>query len=148
MRRKGKVVAASVDGGRTVTGVIREVTFVVEGAPVPKGRPIFSRWSKHARTPDATRAYEERVRLRALEATGRARWTIGPNDVVAMTLVVSREHLLAGGDLDNIAKAVKDACNGVLYKDDCRVVSLTARLTKGEPFVCVTAAAMHRKDWQ
>lgn len=51
------------------------------------------------------------------------------------------------GDLDNIAKAVKDACNGVLYKDDCRVVSLTARLTKGEPFVCVTAASMHRKDW-
>ncbi len=121
---------------------------MVEGAPVPKERPLFVRGQKRPITRKATRSYEEHVRWRALEAVQRDGWTIGPHDVVTMTLVVSRVHLLAGGDLDNIAKAIKDACNGVLYKDDCRVVSLTAKLTKGEPYVCVTAGRMHRKDWR
>lgn len=131
------------------------LTFVVAGEPVPKGRGLASVAPKGAkrklivRTPERTRAYEEKVRWTARAAVSRGRWKIGKADVYRLAIVVSREHLLQGGDLDNIVKAIKDACNGVLYTDDCRVVAVDARLRKSEveSFVTVTAERFARKDW-
>ena len=36
------------------------------------------------------------------------------------------------GDADNLAKAVLDACNGILYKDDRQIVELHCYKHKGE----------------
>lgn len=133
---------------------VDRMTFVVEGHPVPKGRGIASvapRGSKRriiVRTPGETKAYEEKVRWKARTAASRVRWKIGKADVYHLTIIVGRESLLQGGDLDNIVKAIKDACNGVVYTDDCRVVAVTARLQESaEPFVTVTAERFARKDW-
>ncbi len=38
-------------------------------------------------------------------------------------------------DLDNVVKAIKDGCNGVAWKDDSQVVSLSARKIYGPPSV-------------
>lgn len=39
---------------------------------------------------------------------------------------VKREHMTARPDLDNYLKAVMDAFNGIVYKDDSQIVKFTA----------------------
>lgn len=109
------------------------IEFVVEGTPVPKGRP---RLGKHGTyTPDKTRLYERRVAYCAREVM-RGR---DPIDTVVQvelrmyfpltaTLEKSksnRQFALDGvilpigkTDGDNCLKSVLDACNGIIYIDD------------------------------
>ncbi len=127
------------------------ITFVVEGVPVPKGRPRFAKVGNVLRTytPEATARYETLVRWRAREAVAKHGWVIGEDDVCRLKLVVNRQYLIKGGDCDNIAKAIGDACNGTLYTDDCRVVSASVELhALGlTPSVQVTCERFDRKDW-
>lgn len=118
------------------------IYFVVYGEPKGKGRPRASSRGGFVRmyTPAATMAYEAEIARLAEKARGD--W---PVLATPMSLRVVAHHAipvswskrkqqqaLAGElipgkpDLDNVAKAVLDALNGVIYEDDKQVIKLVA----------------------
>lgn len=117
-----------------------QVIFSVYGQPVPKKRPRVTRYG-HAYTPKESLAYETEVALMAKSAMGTSEALETP---VAAYIYINyavppsyskkrREACLNGserptganlGDIDNVAKQILDACNGIVYKDDRQVVSL------------------------
>lgn len=111
---------------------------IVEGEPKGKGRPRFTR-AGHAYTPARTREYEDLIALRALQEM-RGRHPI-PRDVPLHVKIIAifgvpvswpkkkRLAALQGvlrhtqkPDYDNVAKAVCDALNGIVFEDDCQIV--------------------------
>lgn len=99
----------------------------------------------HAVTPRATRAWEtlvERHAWLAMRAAGLSAFE-GP-----VSLVLTFGLAAWRGDLDNYVKAVCDALNGVVYKDDRQVVQLTACKLKrpSKPFVRITVTPLP-DDW-
>lgn len=134
-------------------------SFIIEGIPVAKGRPRLTTRNGFARayTPDKTRRFETVV-------ADEARTAIGPIDPYAgaveleahFTIPIPKSWrksdkaaALAGTlfpaskpDIDNYLKAIADGMNGVVYCDDCQIVS--ARLTKRygeEPGIAITVRA-------
>jgi Holliday junction resolvase RusA-like endonuclease len=119
------------------------VTFHVPGIPVGKQRPRISTRGGFVRsfTPPKTVSYEGLVSLAAERSMAGRDLLTGP---VAMSLKITlpiaqswslkkknaalRGEIRPTGrpDLDNIAKAISDACNGIVYGDDSQVVLLTA----------------------
>ena len=127
-------------------------TFTIPGPPVGKGRPRLGRGG-HVYTPAKTAAYEKKVRVLALAALGgRCSLAKGP---VGVTIVLQvpwpqrvpkrlREAYRDEGcffvgrpDLDNCAKAILDAMNGVIYLDDAQVSQLQIQRYRG-PIAQVT----------
>ena len=116
------------------------ITFGVDGIPVAKGRPRFKRVGNFVQTytPNKTATWEETVRQAAKNAMGTTDLLETP---VTMALYFRlpmpqswskkrKEGALKGleaptkkPDWDNLGKAVSDALNGVVYKDDSLVVS-------------------------
>lgn len=122
-----------------------KVQFTVPGPPVAKGRPRFGKHGTY--TPPKTAAYEQLVRACYLAQCGGQKLT-GALQVSLLALFPipksapkkARAEMLSGGklpdkkpDLDNIAKAVLDALNGVAYGDDAQVTDLLARKRYGDP---------------
>lgn len=111
------------------------VSFDVFGKVRGKGRPRFTRGGRPY-TPKATRDYEAAIRDAFENATGRPPEPFsGPIAVSIMTYrqlpkstpkSVSSEPDTHKPDIDNVAKIVLDALNGVAWEDDAQVVSLTA----------------------
>lgn len=101
---------------------------VIPGKPIPKGRPRFGRGG-HTITPKATRAYERHAKACVQAHALAARWKALAGDVNVTILLVfpNRVH----GDVDNCAKAVLDAANGLAFADDKQVASLTVRREYG-----------------
>lgn len=119
--------------------------FSVPGKVEGKGRPRFDPRTGHAYTPEKTRQYEEHVRNCALEALikwERDNGAVWPKhwnielDLVAWIKVPAswpkaKKALVLSGeepepaavkpDIDNIAKALMDGMQGVLYDDDKQV---------------------------
>lgn len=122
------------------------VSFNVYGLPKGKARPRVTR-TGHAYTPAATVAWENTIRLQAIHAMRGIDIPDG-NLIVRMTFFFQppksyakkrRELLMNEGrpmphkpDIDNLVKAVLDACNGIAYKDDAAVVEIDARKRYGE----------------
>ena len=124
---------------------MRKIEFFVPGAPVGKGRPRAARRGAGVVmfTPDKTAGYEALV---AAAASNAMRAEAGPlftgplEAVLEMRIPIpaswSKAHkaaALAGielptskPDVDNVAKAILDACNGVVFRDDAQVVMLVA----------------------
>ena len=124
---------------------MRKIEFFVPGAPVGKGRPRAARRGTGVVmfTPEKTAGYEALV---AAAASNAMRAEAGPlftgplEAVLEMRIPIpaswSKAHkaaALAGTelptskpDIDNVAKAVLDACNGVVFRDDAQVVMLVA----------------------
>lgn len=120
------------------------IAFLVPGQPQGKGRARIVRIGGYSRmaTPEATVAYEGLVAHVATQARGDLPLIDGP---VAMTLHLDcqvpaswsarkRAQALAGQvlpttkpDADNVAKAISDGLNGVLWRDDVQVVDLVVR---------------------
>jgi Holliday junction resolvase RusA-like endonuclease len=118
------------------------IAFEIPGPPVGKGRPRAFRMGNNVRmhTPEKTASYESMVKLAAHRAMKGAALLSFP---VALSLVVlcpipkswskrRQEAALAGTerpttkpDADNVAKAIADACNGVVWVDDAQVVELS-----------------------
>lgn len=117
------------------------VQFIVRGDPQGKGRPRAVRTKSSVRmfTPHKTELYERLIATMARHAmAGRAPF-VGP---VNLLLAVrhappgswsrrKRADALAGmipcvlkPDLDNVAKAIADAGNGILWDDDRQIVTL------------------------
>ena len=110
------------------------VTFVVPGRPVPKARARVV--NGRAFTPKRTKDYEAVVRWCALAAVQGHRVRLGPWDTgcsYAVRIAVTPPDRRRA-DVDNIAKAVLDACNGTVWVDDSQVVQL-------EVFRCAPDAA-------
>ena len=110
------------------------VSFDVFGKVRGKGRPRFTRGGRPY-TPKATRDYERTIREAFENAPGRPREPFsGPISVCIMTYrqlpkstpkSVYSEPDTHKPDIDNVAKIVLDALNGVAWEDDAQVVSLT-----------------------
>jgi len=119
-----------------------QIEFTVPGDPRGKGRPRFSRVGKFTKTyTDAkTRLYEEKIASAARLAMFPHEPLEGP---VAVYMEINvpipasyskkrKEACLLGfempckkPDIDNIAKGILDAMNGIIYKDDVQVVRLS-----------------------
>jgi len=113
----------------------------LDGDAVGKGRPRVSTIGGRPRlyTPAKTAAWERQVADACQTAMGSLAPTESPWAVridISCRIPASwprkrREAALQGReipgkpDLDNVAKAVLDACNGVAYIDDKQVVRLT-----------------------
>lgn len=114
-----------------------KIEFEVPGKAVGKGRPRFSRRSGRCYTPSKTSEYEISVAAACREAMGLMPPTLGP---VQVSISVYKacpkswsklkrheffaKESLTKPDVDNIAKCILDACNGIAYKDDAQVNSL------------------------
>ena len=116
------------------------VTFSLEGISVPKGRPKFSRRGGFARvyTPKKTADYETAIKTQAQAMMNREPLETPLAVYLCFRLPVPKSHskkrteaCLIGAekptkkpDLDNLAKAVLDGLNGVVWRDDSQIVSL------------------------
>ena len=128
---------------------MRKIEFFVPGAPVGKGRPRAVRRGAGVVmfTPGKTADYERLVAATAAaalscDALAAAHQLLdGPLEAVlemrfpapASWSKAKRARALAGiewhtskPDADNVAKAILDACNGVVFRDDSQVVILIA----------------------
>lgn len=120
--------------------------FTVEGPPVGKGRPRFSKRGRFVKvyTPKETLAAEERIRVAWREAGSQT--VEGAFQVVVEAFHGRPDgHYLTDGvslsaegrrhpfpenrkpDLDNVLKLVLDALNGHAYKDDVAAVKESCR---------------------
>lgn len=102
--------------------------------PVAKGRPRFStyRGTPRAYTPAKTRTFEKTIRTLA-----RQQWTApalsGALHVSILFYVPIKNKKLWGKphdkrpDVDNYAKGVSDALNGIIFSDDGQIATLEVR---------------------
>lgn len=124
-------------------GGVMVIYFVVYGEPVAQGRPRFARRGNHVMTYDSedSRVYKDTVYSIALQNKPKE-LIQGPINLVIKcyrgipkAILSSKKKLekaISGEllpttkpDVDNYAKGIKDALNGVIWKDDSQVVSLT-----------------------
>jgi len=114
---------------------------VLDGEPVGKGRPRFSRQTGHTYTPEKTARFEERLAWAAQSTMNRKPLLEGELAMIVHAYFSVpnsksqkwRTDALAGKirpakkpDIDNIIKGVADALNKVVYVDDTQIVMLTA----------------------
>lgn len=120
------------------------VSFVIEGDPVPKGRPRIFRG--RGVTPEKTATYEAKGRR---EATVAMNGSPPTNQYVSVDILAvmaipksfsqkKREEAICGiirpvgrADIDNIAKSALDCMNGIVFDDDNQVVDLKAKKVYG-----------------
>lgn len=110
--------------------------FTVDGEPVGKGRPRFTR-NGHAYTPEKTADYEQLVKLYfrnkypdfkpfekdiPLSVIIYAHFPYPKNagKIKRMYMIPTKKP-----DSDNIAKIICDSLNGLAYHDDSQIVELT-----------------------
>lgn len=133
------------------------VRFVVPGPPQPQERARSARVGAGVRTytPERTRSWKGLCQFHMRQAAGEC-WKPGiPLEVAVVAVfplpasqyrkravVARRWHVGARGDVDNLAKIVLDAGNGVLWHDDGQVGKLTVEKWVGAqdeaPFVAVS----------
>ena len=133
------------------------ISFSIPGVAVSKGRPCISTRGGFARayTPAPTVVYEAQVAAAGKQAMADA----GMTEVLTTPLNVridvfvqipksftkkKREQALSADifpgrpDIDNVAKAILDALNNVVYEDDDQVVNLSVSKRYAiDPFVSV-----------
>jgi len=136
------------------------VSFIVPGPPIPKGRAKVTKFGTY--TPKRTRAYEHDVRLLARAAGGMAP---AYEDAVHVDLIAympipkswpkwKQAAARAGTlrpiskpDLDNIEKAVTDACNSIIYADDSQIVECCkAKRYSDNPHLWVRISSIEAPD--
>jgi Holliday junction resolvase RusA-like endonuclease len=117
------------------------VNFMVEGTPVPKGRPRFARRGKFVSTysPKTTVDYETKVSQAAKIAMGSSeplQTPVGAYIYITLPIPASyskkriqaclsgEERPTKKSDIDNFCKAIFDGMNGIVFLDDSQVVSL------------------------
>lgn len=98
-----------------------KLSFTVPGPPQPKERPRRGKGGIFY-TPGATRAYEETLKLLALQAVRATRggWPLATRAPIAVTLHVHFPDKQRR-DLDNVIKCLGDGANGVVWHDDSQI---------------------------
>ena len=138
--------------------MVNEIAFQIPGLPRGKGRPRMTR-SGHVYTDAKTASFEGMVRSFAAQAMADAHLAMAAGLPVAVRICISvpcpasysrkrRAAALDGGvapfkpDVDNVAKSVLDAMNGIVFDDDSRVTSLTVekKFTTGPAVTTVRVA--------
>lgn len=120
------------------------ISIVIPGRPHAQGRPRAVRTGSTVRMidPPRSRAWKALASALMRQARGRAPIIDGPVGVwidaifarPARSRSAERSWCITRvGDADNIAKAVLDAGNGVLWRDDAQVVSLLVRRIYARP---------------
>ena len=121
---------------------MKEVRFTVYGDPVPKARPRV--YGNRGVTPQKTKIQEQKIALVYKSQYHDAKFEkdVPLRMVVNFYIGVSKsetklrqEKMIAGeilptkrtGDVENLAKLVMDALNGVGYYDDAQIVELVAK---------------------
>src|SRR5262245_31443537 len=101
---------------------------VIAGEPVAKARPRWNSKTGRTYTPQRTQEAEERIgwELRAAKEF-RGSSAVGRFGV-EITITTTRK-----GDLDNYAKLILDAANGVLWADDRQVDDLHVVRVRSSP---------------
>mgnify|MGYP003649162720 CR=1 FL=1 len=130
-------------------------SFTVETTPVAKGRPKFRRIGNFVSTysPKKTKDYETLIKEAAIQCMGKhdpLETPVSLSIAFGMPLPKSyskkrKEACLTGierhlkkPDLDNMIKSVSDAMNGIVYRDDGQIVTITARKSyQTEPCVFI-----------
>lgn len=137
--------------------------FEVHGEICAQGRPRFSSFKGHVRTydPAKCRNYKALIAMVATDEMAAQDWKYTELPLL-MTLDVlvpfvksdsKKLHKEAAEgkafpakkpDVDNIAKIIMDALNGILYKDDKQIVELIIRkrYTEGAPMVKIELEVM------
>ncbi|HSY20676.1 MAG TPA: RusA family crossover junction endodeoxyribonuclease [Polyangiaceae bacterium] len=103
-----------------------ELHFVVAGPPQPKQRARQGKGG-HWYTPSETRAYEVAVKVAALAAMMQGGH---PRDDRKSTFAAFLDVYFGderGRDVDNVAKAILDAANKIVWHDDRQVHELAVR---------------------
>lgn len=128
-----------------------QVSFIVLGDPVAKGRPRFARKGKYVQsyTPDKTANYETLVRLEYERQCDGFRFA--ENVPLAMHIKAylpipksasqKKQKQMAEGllkplkrpDSTNICKSVEDSLNKIAYPDDAQIVETHIYRLFGEP---------------
>lgn len=120
------------------------ISFTIPGAPVGKGRPRFAKRGNFVTTytPKETASYENLVKVLAMQEMGSNQPTSSPVNVfidIAICPPVSwskkkraqalNAEIYPTGkpDIDNVAKGILDAMNGVVYLDDKQAIGLMVR---------------------
>ena len=129
------------------------IYMVIEGKPEPKGRPRFRRVKNFVQTytPAKTKTYEAKVQELAKQAMGSHEPLETPVAVqITIRLPIPKSYSkkrtsdclnkyempIKKPDWDNVAKAVTDAMNGIVYVDDAQIVAATVHKLYGmEPCV-------------
>lgn len=140
--------------------MITNVAFIVPGEPQGKGRPRFSTIGGHARmfTPAKTAAYEGLVAHAAQQAMKGHEPLEGALVVEALCFKLppaswsnKRKQAALIGEIrptgkpdgDNIAKAIGDGGNGVVWRDDAQIVDWrVVKLYGAQACVRVNVAAL------
>ena len=114
---------------------------VLDGEPIGKGRPRFSRQTGVAYTPEKTARFEERLAWAAQSTMNRRALLEGPLSMrvhayFSIPASKSKKWKTAAlenkiypskkPDIDNIIKGIADALNKVVYVDDTQIVALLA----------------------
>ena len=114
------------------------IRFTVPGEPMSKQRPRMTR-TGHTYTPQQTVVYENLVKMAYLALKDNYFWDCTPLEVhiiasfaipksyskVKIKKCLQGELAPSTKDLDNIAKIICDALNGIAYSDDkhiCRLI--------------------------
>lgn len=106
--------------------MIDTIRFIVPGQPVPKARARVVRkpgQRPHSFTPARTLWFERSVMAYAMSAIGAGRlprWGAARVDVLILATFADNRRR----DIDNVAKSVLDALNGVIWADDAQVDGL------------------------
>lgn len=135
-----------------------EITIVVPGEPVGKGRPRMTK-TGNTYTPVKTATYENLVKLEfqrqcpghkpyekdvPLEVIIEARFA--PANSVSkrkrMAMIEGIVHPTKVPDADNIAKAILDALHGVCYLNDSSVV----RLSVVKVYACIPCVVVEVRE--
>lgn len=141
--------------------------FTVPGEPHGQARPRFTAVNGYVHTYDAdkSRNYKTHVRLIAQTAMKEQGWKIAENDegigvniyaYMGIPQSKSRKFRVSAQkgivrptkkpDIDNIFKAVSDALNGVLYKDDKQIIhSRVEKYYSDEPRVEVEVFILRKE---
>ena len=121
------------------------ITLQIYGDPVAKGRArVFRDKARNTRavTPEKTRKWEDSIKLQAIEQM-RGKQMIEGAIGLTLHFYRSRPKSLAKKrwhtampttrpDLDNYIKAVKDALNGIVWRDDSQIITLIASKYYGD----------------
>lgn len=121
------------------------ITIRIAGTPVPKGRPRMTK-AGFAFTPKKTRKWEDDARVMARQKMEGRSQIDGPVKVLVVAqyeppaswpawkrLAAIGGHIAhtSRPDLDNLEKAVCDACNEIVYRDDSQIVEKVSRKRYG-----------------
>lgn len=121
-------------------------SFEISEKAVGKGRPRFNTITKTAYTPPTTRTFEEKTKMAFINKYNIVTEPSYEPFKVNITVIIrppkstSKKRMSElmerpytnKPDIDNIAKSILDALNGIVYKDDSQVTDLSIIKKYGE----------------